>query len=151
MSDWTVGDLQHWDDKICKVATDFGLDWFPVDYEIIDYQEMLGAMAYTGIPTHYRHWSYGKEYERTHTLYNLGQTGLPYEMIINSNPSIAYLMRENQLHIHVLTMAHCIGHSDFFKHTSHGTSFYHAPATVSVAQCVLTTVSPATVYPCHSL
>ena len=45
----------------------------------------------------------------------MGQTGLPYEMIINSNPSIAYLMRENPLHIHILTMAHCIGHSDFFK------------------------------------
>ncbi|HAT67162.1 MAG TPA: stage V sporulation protein R, partial [Flavobacteriaceae bacterium] len=58
---------------------------------------------------------YGKQYERTHTLYNLGQTGLPYEMIINSNPSIAYLMRENPLHIHILTMAHCVGHSDFFK------------------------------------
>jgi stage V sporulation protein R len=76
---------------------------------------MLGAMAYTGLPTHYRHWSYGKEYERTHTLYNMGQTGLPYEMIINSNPSIAYLMRENALYIHILTMAHCVGHSDFFK------------------------------------
>ena len=82
---------------------------------IIDYAEMLGAMAYTGLPTHYRHWSYGKEYERTHTLYNMGQTGLPYEMIINSNPSIAYLMRENALNIHILTMAHCVGHSDFFK------------------------------------
>ena len=45
----------------------------------------------------------------------MGQTGLPYEMIINSNPSIAYLMRENPLHIHLLTMAHCVGHSDFFK------------------------------------
>ena len=115
MSDWTVADLQKWDDKICRVGEDFGLDWFPIDYEIIDYQEMLGAMAYTGLPTHYRHWSYGKEYERTHTLYNMGQTGLPYEMIINSNPSIAYLMRENALYIHVLTMAHCVGHSDFFK------------------------------------
>ena len=115
MSDWLVSDLQRWDDKICRVAEDFGLDWFPIDYEIIDYQEMLSAMAYTGIPTHYRHWSYGKEYERTHTLYNMGQTGLPYEMIINSNPSIAYLMRENQLYIHILTMAHCVGHSDFFK------------------------------------
>ena len=52
---------------------------------------------------------------RTHTLYNMGQTGLPYEMIINSNPSIAYLMRENALYIHILTMAHCVGHSDFFK------------------------------------
>ena len=115
MSDWIVSDLQKWDDKICRIAEDFGLDWFPIDYEIIDYQEMLGAMAYTGMPTHYRHWSHGKEYERTHTLYNMGQTGLPYEMIINSNTSIAYLMRENQLYIHILTMAHCIGHSDFFK------------------------------------
>jgi stage V sporulation protein R len=115
MSDWTVSELQRWDNKICAVAEDLGLDWFPIDYEIIDYQEMLGAMAYTGLPTHYRHWSYGKEYERAHTLYNMGQTGLPYEMIINSNPSIAYLMRENPLDVHILTMAHCTGHSDFFK------------------------------------
>ena len=115
MSDWTERDLLHWDEKILRVAEDLGLDWHPIDYEIIDYQEMLGAMAYTGLPTHYRHWSYGKEYERTHTLYNMGQTGLPYEMIINSNPSIAYLMRENALYIHLLTMAHCVGHSDFFK------------------------------------
>ena len=115
MSDWTTADLLHWDEKIIRIATDLGLDWYPIDYEIIDYQEMLGAMAYTGLPTHYRHWSYGKEYERTHTLYNMGQTGLPYEMIINSNPSIAYLMRENALYIHILTMAHCVGHSDFFK------------------------------------
>jgi len=115
MSKWTESDLLYWDEKIMRIAEDLGLDWHPIDYEIIDYQEMLGAMTYTGLPTHYRHWSYGKEYERTHTLYNLGQTGLPYEMIINSNPSIAYLMKENALHIHILTMAHCIGHSDFFK------------------------------------
>ncbi len=115
MSDWSEADLVHWDEKIIRVAEDLGLDWHPIDYEIIDYAEMLGAMAYTGLPTHYRHWSYGKEYERTHTLYNMGQTGLPYEMIINSNPSIAYLMRENALYIHILTMAHCVGHSDFFK------------------------------------
>jgi len=115
MSDWTERDLIYWDEKILRIAEDLGLDWHPIDYEIIDYQEMMGAMAYTGLPTHYRHWSYGKEYERTHTLYNMGQTGLPYEMIINSNPSIAYLMRENALYVHVLTMAHCVGHSDFFK------------------------------------
>jgi len=115
MNTWTESDLLYWDEKILRVAEDLGLDWHPIDYEIIDYQEMLGAMTYTGLPTHYRHWSYGKEYERTHTLYNMGQTGLPYEMIINSNPSIAYLMRENPLYIHVLTMAHCVGHSDFFK------------------------------------
>jgi len=115
MSDWTVDELASWDEKIIDVAGELGLDWYDIDYEIIDYQEMLGAMAYTGLPTHYRHWSFGKEFERTHTLYNLGMTGLPYEMIINSNPSIAYLMRENPLSTHLLTMAHCVGHSDFFK------------------------------------
>lgn len=115
MTGWTERDLVYWDEKILAVAERLGLDWYPIDYEIIDYQEMLGAMAYTGVPSHYRHWSYGKEYERTHTLYNMGQTGLPYEMIINSNPSIAYLMRENALYVHILTMAHCVGHSDFFK------------------------------------
>ena len=115
MTTWTEADLLYWDEKILRCAENLGLDWHPIDYEIIDYQEMLGAMAYVGLPTHYRHWSYGKEYERTHTLYNMGQRGLPYEMIINSNPSIAYLMRENPLYIHLLTMAHCVGHSDFFK------------------------------------
>ena len=115
MSDWNMEDLEMWDKKICTLGEGLGLDWYPIEYEICDYKEMMGHMAYTGLPTHYRHWSYGKEYERTHTLYNMGQTGLPYEMIINSNPSIAYLMRENALYIHILTMAHCVGHSDFFK------------------------------------
>ena len=52
MSDWTEADLMHWDEKIIRVAEDLGLDWHPIDYEIIDYQEMLGAMAYVGLPTH---------------------------------------------------------------------------------------------------
>ena len=115
MTDWTIEELSTWDDKIGKVAADFGLNWHDIDYEIIDYHEMIGAMSYTGLPTHYRHWSFGKAYERTHTLYNAGMSGLPYEMIINSNPSISYLMAENQMYIHILTMAHCVGHSDFFK------------------------------------
>ena len=48
-------------------------------------------------------------------MYNLGLEGLPYELIINSNPSIAYLMRENPMYLQILIMAHCVGHSDFFK------------------------------------
>jgi len=115
MADWTVEELEHWDHKISQIGEKYGLDWYEIDYEIIDYHEMISAMAYTGLPTHYRHWSFGKAYERTHTLYNAGLTGLPYEMIINTNPSISYLMTENQMYIHILTMAHCIGHSDFFK------------------------------------
>lgn len=116
MRDWTVKELQKWDKEICKIAKEkYDLDWFPIEYEILDYHEMLNSMAYSGLPTHYRHWSFGKAFERTSTRYNLGMEGLPYEMIINSNPSIAYLMLENPMSIHLLTMAHCVGHSDFFK------------------------------------
>ena len=113
---YTTKDLDYWDKKITEIAKEkYDLDWYPIEYEIIDYREMLGAMAYVGLPTHYRHWSYGKSYERTHTSYNLGQSGLPYEMVINSNPSIAYLMLENPLSTHILTMAHVTGHVHFFK------------------------------------
>jgi len=115
MSDWSFKELEKWDKEICKVGRDLGMEWYPIEYEVIDYHEMIGAMAYVGMPTHYRHWSYGKSFERTQTMYNLGMEGLPYEMIINSNPSIAYLMKENPMSTHLLTMSHCIGHSHFFK------------------------------------
>tara|TARA_Y100001963_G_C6793075_1_gene456762 strand:+ start:5792 stop:7096 length:1305 start_codon:yes stop_codon:yes gene_type:complete len=114
-ADWTFKDLNYWDEKICEIATDYGLSWFPISYEICDYYEMIGHMSYGGMPSHYQHWSYGKAFERSHQFYNLGLEGLPYELIINSNPSIAYLMRENPLYLQILIMAHCVGHSDFFK------------------------------------
>jgi stage V sporulation protein R len=115
MGDYTLNDLEEWDDKICEIARKHGLDWYPIAYETCDYREMIGHMAYHGMPSHYAHWSYGKSFERTHFMYNAGAEGLPYELIINSNPSIAYLMLENPLYLQILIMAHCVGHSDFFK------------------------------------
>src|ERR1700728_3387225 len=44
-----------------------------------------------------------------------GVSGLPYEMVINSDPAIAYLMRDNTLLLQILTIAHVYGHNDFFK------------------------------------
>ena len=59
MKDWSIKELQDWDDKICEIAKEkYNLDWFPIEYEILNYREMIGAMAYTGLPTHYRHWSF---------------------------------------------------------------------------------------------
>jgi len=110
--------LEKYDTKIEELARAANLDWFPIVYETCDYYEMIGNMAYHGMPTHYRHWSFGKSFERTHQMYNAGQTGLPYELIINSDPSIAYLMEENPLYLQVLIMCHCIGHSDFFKNNA---------------------------------
>jgi len=113
--DWKISDLEMWDEKVMEIAHSYNLDWFPINYEVCDYYEMIGHMSYHGMPSHYQHWSYGKSFERTHQMYNLGVEGLPYELIINSNPSIAYLMRQNPLYLQILIMAHCVGHSDFFK------------------------------------
>jgi spore cortex formation protein SpoVR/YcgB (stage V sporulation) len=42
--------------------------------------------------------------------------GLAYEIVINSNPCIAYLMEENTMMMQALVMAHaCFGHNSFFK------------------------------------
>ena len=113
--DWNTKLLSEFDDRIIELAKSHGLDWYPIHYEVCDYYSMIGHMAYHGMPTHYGHWSHGKSFERTHQMYNLGQEGLPYELIINSDPSIAYLMRENPAYLQILIMAHCVGHSDFFK------------------------------------
>jgi len=113
--EYSLDTLTEWDERICNLAKGHGLDWYEIAYETLDYYSMIGAMAYHGLPTHFDHWSYGKTFEQTINRYNMGMEGLPYELIINSDPSIAYLMRENPLYLQVLIMAHCVGHSDFFK------------------------------------
>ena len=114
-NEWSEKDLKYWDDKIVELAKSYDLDWYEINYEICNYYEMIGHMSYHGMPSHYNHWSFGKTFERTNQMYNLGLSGLPYELIINSDPSIAYLMAQNPLYLQILIMAHCVGHSDFFK------------------------------------
>jgi stage V sporulation protein R len=112
---WDVKDLERWDARIREKVAEFGLDCYPQEFEVCDHVQMLGYMAYSGMPSHYPHWSYGKAYEKLKTLYDHGVSGLPYEMVINSNPALAYLMRDNSLALQILTIAHVYGHNDFFK------------------------------------
>jgi stage V sporulation protein R len=114
-SDYDVADLERWNERILTLVERFGLDPFPQEFEICDYEDMLSYMVYSGMPSHYPHWSFGKSFEKLKTLYEYGISGLPYEMVINSNPSIAYLMHDNSLALQVLTIAHVYGHNDFFK------------------------------------
>ncbi|TKJ41117.1 stage V sporulation protein R [candidate division LCP-89 bacterium B3_LCP] len=115
MMNYSVEDLQKWDEKILAKVEEFGLDPFPQHFEICDHFQMLGYMSYSGMPSRYPHWSFGKAYEKQKTLYDYGVSGLPYEMVINSNPSLAYLMRDNSLLLQILTIAHVYAHNDFFK------------------------------------
>ena len=115
MATYEISELESWNERIFALATEYGLDPYPQEFEICDHEQMLGYMAYSGMPSHYPHWSYGKSFEKLKTLYDYGVSGLPYEMVINSNPCLAYLMRDNTLLLQVLTMAHVYGHNDFFK------------------------------------
>lgn len=113
--EYSIADLMKWNKKIEAVIESEGLSCYPQEFEICSYEDMLCYEAYTGMPSHYPHWSFGKAYDKQKTLYQYDLTGLPYEMVINSNPCIAYLMRDNSLLLQILTMAHVYGHNDFFK------------------------------------
>lgn len=109
-----IDKLQEWDDRIQEYVKAFGLNCYPQEFEVCDHNDMIGYMAYSGMPSRYQHWSYGKNFERQKTMYEYGVSGLPYEMVINSNPCLAYLMRDNTLLLQILTIAHVYGHNDFF-------------------------------------
>ncbi len=115
MTDYTLAELAAWNDRIEHLAAEFGLDCYEQQFELCSAEDMLCYEAYTGMPSHYPHWSFGKAYERQKTFYQYNLSGLPYEMVINSDPCLAYLMRDNTLLLQILTMAHVYGHNDFFK------------------------------------
>ncbi|MDO5516598.1 MAG: SpoVR family protein [Clostridium sp.] len=112
---YSIRDIEKWNEKIEAKVQEYGLDYYPQEFELIGFNEMIGYEAYVGMPSRYPHWSFGKAYEKNKTLYSLNLTGLPYEMVINSDPCLAYLMKENTLLLQILTMAHVYGHNDFFK------------------------------------
>ena len=112
---YSLKELEYWNESIEEKAKEFGLDYYQQEFEIVGFNEMLGYEAYLGMPSRYPHWSFGKSYEKNKTLYSYNLTGLPYEMVINSDPCLAYLMKDNTLLLQILTMAHVYGHNDFFK------------------------------------
>jgi stage V sporulation protein R len=92
------------------------LDTYPTQLEVITAEQMLDAYASVGMPVNYRHWSYGKQFISSEKNYRRGHMGLAYEIVINSDPCIAYLMEENTMPMQALVMAHaCFGHNSFFK------------------------------------
>lgn len=113
--EFSIKELREWNKKIENKAHEAGLDFYPQEFEICSYEDMISYEAYDGMPSRYPHWSFGKSYERIKTFYRYNITGLPYELVINSNPCLAFLMRDNSLLLQVLTMAHVYGHNDFFK------------------------------------
>ncbi len=115
-SDWSFDLIETYHRTIRATADRFGLDTYPNQLEIITAEQMMDAYASAGMPVNYRHWSYGKEFIATEKNYKRGHMGLAYEIVINSNPCISYLMEENTLAMQALVIAHAAyGHNSFFK------------------------------------
>ncbi len=94
-------------------ARDFGLTYPPVHFEMLDFQTLNQVAAYDGFPTRYPHWRFGMEYEKLSKSYAYGLQRI-YEMVINTDPCIAYLLASNEMVDQKLVMAHVYGHADFF-------------------------------------
>jgi stage V sporulation protein R len=115
-SDWSFELVDQYHEVIKQTAERFGLDIYPNQLEIITAEQMMDAYASVGMPVNYRHWSYGKEFIATEKNYRRGHMGLAYEIVINSNPCISYLMEENTMAMQALVIAHAAyGHNSFFK------------------------------------
>ncbi len=115
-SEWTFELIEKYDAEIARIAKTYGLDTYPNQIEIIRSDQMMDAYASVGMPVGYNHWSFGKQFLNVERGYRRGQMGLAYEIVINSNPCIAYLMEENSMTMQALVIAHaCYGHNSFFK------------------------------------
>ena len=115
-SEWTFELIRDYDREISRLAERYALDTYPNQIEVITAEQMMDAYASVGMPLGYHHWSYGKQFLSTEKSYSRGQMGLAYEIVINSDPCIAYLMEENTITMQALVIAHaCYGHNSFFK------------------------------------
>jgi len=115
-SDWDFALIERFEQAIGQCAAEYHLDTYPNQIEIINSEQMLDAYASAGLPVGYPHWTYGKEFIRNEQAYRKGYQALAYEIVINSDPCISYLMEENTLMMQALVIAHaCFGHNSFFK------------------------------------
>ncbi|PPA93267.1 SpoVR family protein [Brevibacillus laterosporus] len=105
--------LEYAIDEITEIAKGFGLDFYPMRYEICPAEIIYTFGAY-GMPTRYSHWSFGKSFYKMKLQYDLNLSKI-YELVINSNPCYAFLLDGNSLIQNKLIVAHVLAHCDFFK------------------------------------
>jgi stage V sporulation protein R len=116
-SEWNFDLLRKTYDIMGEVALgELGLDIYPNQIEVITAEQMLDAYSSIGMPLMYRHWSFGKRFAHDEAFYKRGMRSLAYELVINSDPCINYIMEENSMTMQALVLAHAaFGHNHFFK------------------------------------
>jgi stage V sporulation protein R len=115
-SEWTLDDLVAIEGACAKHAARYSLDTFPNQLEVITSEQMLDSYVSSGLPVNYGHWSFGKHFLIENAKYRTGANALAYEIVINTNPCIAFLMEDNSLAMQALVIPHaCFGHNSFSK------------------------------------
>lgn len=115
--DWNEELLMKTWKTIASIATEkYGITFFEPQIEIVSANQMIHYSSMVGLPFLYDHWSFGKHYIHAHDEYHKGVRGIAYEMIINTDPAICYIMENNNMTLQALVLAHAaVGHSSFFK------------------------------------
>jgi len=104
-------------DHAWEEARSFGLDPFPTHFELVPASIMYEFASYS-LPGRFSHWTHGKAYHRQKMQYDFGLSKI-YEMVVNTNPSYAFLMEMNDLLQNTFVAAHVFGHTDFFKNNAY--------------------------------
>lgn len=111
------GELAILRDEIYSYAVDYGLDFYPVVFEVCNYDTVCILAANGGFPSRYPHWRFGMQYDQLSKGNTYGFQKI-YELVINTEPCYAYLLSSNRYVDQKLVMAHVFGHADFFKHNA---------------------------------
>ena len=101
-SEWTMDDLLAIEQFSARHAERYELDTFPNQMEVITSEQMLDSYVSSGLPVNYGHWSFGKRFLIESGKYQSGANALAYEIVLNTNPCIAFLMEGNSLAMQAL-------------------------------------------------
>lgn len=116
-NNWNLRTLEDINKACEEIAVEeLGITYYPNVLEVISADQMLEAYTSVGMPVMYKHWSFGKRAVQETKAYEKGMMGLAYEIVINSDPCISYLMETNTATMQALVIAHAAyGHNSFFK------------------------------------
>lgn len=105
--------LRNYIDRLERLARDNGLDYFPVEFELVPPAFMMEIAVY-GLPVRMPHWSFGVRYIYQLVQHRMGHSRI-FEVVFPGNPGRAYLSSTNTVEENTLVVAHVLGHADFSK------------------------------------
>ncbi|MFD1598228.1 SpoVR family protein [Halobellus rarus] len=100
--------------EAAALARKLGLDPYPVNYWVVDHDEMNQLIAYGGFQARYPHWRWGMTYDRQRKQDQFGM-GKAFEIVNNDDPSHAFLQESNTLADQKAVITHVEAHADFFR------------------------------------